>query len=624
MMKRLGLLLFLLPACLWAQGTVTRMDIEGNRYFTSDTLTTKMRLRAGAPYDSALLSADADTLYALYLRHGIRVQAAFRVFGESDRTLLLQVTEDPATIPAHFTGSRHFTEDRLQSLYRERRSLAAVAAACRKEGFPACSLSVNYTKDTARVALFEGAQLTLAGVVFTGNTRFPADSLLLAADVRPGEPMSEVRGRAIMEAILGFYGDRGFPFCAVGMTARTPDSGRARLALAVTENGRYTVGKLLLHGLARTRPETVQRITGFTEGAPFSERALLRMRERLLKSGLFDRADMPRISRAPGRRTADVHVDLAEANVNSAEGILGYASDREGGLSALLNVELGNIAGTWRKLAIHYDREHPLTRAGFYYNEPWILSTRLEGEFRLDFQQDETQYTLLSTEVRFKLPMGDWLKAYTGFSRTAHSYRLVRANDTLPATDRVTATQLGITLDSRDFPDNPRRGLYLDLPVQAGFKTGPAGDFNEVRPRITVIAALPLRGRHLLYAGLSYATLLSADTALQTSELLPLGGSATLRGYRENQFYGKTVGFSRLEYRYLTGLRSRLSLFFDMGQFDRAPLFQNTRSLAQLLFGIGAGLSVETRAGSVSVDYGLGRRDTPLEGKIHLGLKNKF
>ena len=91
---------------------------------------------------------------------------------------------------------------------------------------------------------------------------------------------------------------------------------------------------------------------------------------------------------------------------------------------------------------------------------------------------------------------------------------------------------------------------------------------------------------------------------LQLTDLFWFGGSQSLRGYRENQFWGKVVAWANLEYRFILNRNSRLFIFSDWGFYQA---LDNSVKDNQVLPGYGLGIRFETPLGIMGVDYGLGK-----------------
>ena len=103
---------------------------------------------------------------------------------------------------------------------------------------------------------------------------------------------------------------------------------------------------------------------------------------------------------------------------------------------------------------------------------------------------------------------------------------------------------------------------------------------------------------------------------------LRLGGSATIRGHREEAFLATQASWMNLEWRLLLGRRSRAFLFADLGALKESGTDGGGAWL--LPVGYGAGLRLESRMGQIGLDYGLARGESPGQGKVHLRVANEF
>lgn len=497
----------------------------------------------------------------------------------------------------------------------------------RQQGFLDAEISTETRADSLPLEIRKGPRARIAALTFMGNTKIPTDTLLTAAEFRPGEPFSAVRAEDLQQRVLRAYGDRGFPFAAVRIIDATRDSAGVALRLSVEENGRYYFGGLRVNRRPRTRPLTLLRLGRIREGAPFSERDYALLRERWMKSGLFESVDTLRLLQRPGRRILDLEAAFREAPVNSAEGLLGFDPESEGsGLSGALDLTLANIAGTFRKLTVRYRQETPMTRAEAAYTEPWIFGSPASAEAAVTYRAEEGDYTAQSARLRVFFPLRDNLKVYAGVFRSGHTALAAASpGDSLPVTTRTTLSEAGVILDTRDRPDNPRRGTFLTLPLSAGVSTTGNRTSRVIRTESTVEQCVPLHGRHLLFVGLRYAGVSAPDSGLPATELPVLGGTATLRGYREEAFRGRGVASSRFEYRFLPDPGSRLLLFLDLGAYDpRSPALSGTIAREEFLYGYGAGIHLSTLAGLVGLEYGLSRESPLSNGKIHVSFRNRF
>jgi outer membrane protein insertion porin family len=127
------------------------------------------------------------------------------------------------------------------------------------------------------------------------------------------------------------------------------------------------------------------------------------------------------------------------------------------------------------------------------------------------------------------------------------------------------------------------------------------------------VIALGLNGREL------------RGNFFEQSDLFRLGGTLSLRGYREEQFLGSRIGWTNLEYRLLLSRRTFAFLFFDTGYyFLQEDLSRNISKSEGFKIGYGLGLNLETSLGVLGVSFALAKGDSFGDGKIHFGIINEF
>ena len=134
---------------------------------------------------------------------------------------------------------------------------------------------------------------------------------------------------------------------------------------------------------------------------------------------------------------------------------------------------------------------------------------------------------------------------------------------------------------------------------------------------------LPLFTKQVLLVGFHGKKITSSQ--LEQSDLFQIGGTNTVRGYRENQFYGSQVLWSNFEYRFLTGRLSSVFVFVDAGYFSRPPDdLHSIPSQEKFLYGYGVGTRLDTSLGIMQVSFALGQGDGFSDAKIHFGIANDF
>jgi outer membrane protein insertion porin family len=118
----------------------------------------------------------------------------------------------------------------------------------------------------------------------------------------------------------------------------------------------------------------------------------------------------------------------------------------------------------------------------------------------------------------------------------------------------------------------------------------------------------------------------SKEDLVPVSEQYTLGGAATLRGYRENQFHSRRVAYSRSELLLGRSRSENAYLFADGGYF----LDENVSPAGAVIsndrfrFGYGFGLRTASRVGNIDISFGVGEKLSLQQTKVHVILNRSF
>ena len=150
---------------------------------------------------------------------------------------------------------------------------------------------------------------------------------------------------------------------------------------------------------------------------------------------------------------------------------------------------------------------------------------------------------------------------------------------------------LVLQLDSRDVVSNPGRGAVLALHLQR--YDDPDNRFSFSRLAVDGRAFLPLGSPQRLLALRGYAVRDEADEGQVVPFFMqqPLGGSHTLRGYRNFRFRGEKLALLQAEYRWEAVSALEFALFVDSGVVAQAG---QSLDLQKLRTSWGAGIRFKT------------------------------
>ncbi len=280
-----------------------------------------------------------------------------------------------------------------------------------------------------------------------------------------------------------------------------------------------------------------------------------------------------------------------------------------------LSLELPNLLGSLRYLRVELRRLSTATQQlGLTYAEPYLAIFPVGG--RVSFFQDTRDSLYVQRDLKVQLtslPGQPWNVAL-GIGRK----ELRATGGSAGRSYRSSTINLALFRSTIDRNPNPGRGYQLDLESETGTLDGPQlrpeAALSRARLRGLLVGSPGWLGRLNLVWAQEVLALGTAGHhyAPQAADFGRFGGSASLRGYREDQFAAVWGVVSRSELRYRSGPTSRLHLFVD------------TARLAGLepLMAAGAGLVVAAGGNLIQVDFAWTRHDRWQEGKVHLRLTN--
>ncbi|MCZ7557723.1 MAG: BamA/TamA family outer membrane protein [Bacteroidia bacterium] len=495
--------------------------------------------------------------------------------------------------------------------------------------------STDSSDVTIRIAVDEGPALVVCELLFSGGTAVSGAELAEACDSKENALFSEAVFAADMERILDLYEQRGYPFASLHLAAfdvtERDDLACAHIRVTIEEGELFVISEITVEGNALTKTQVILRETRLETGSIFDPEKLSDARRSLERLRFFSSVADPQLYVRDGR--GGVLLRVAEGSTNLFDGVIGYQPPRrdgeEGYLTGLVNVSFRNIFGTGRRMDARWERTtQSISELEIRYLEPWLLGLPLNIQAGLFQRQQDSSYVRRSVDASVTLLAGRDVQL------TARGIR----TDVIPS---EFSTIMGLTssttwsggaqllIDTRDDVYNPRSGIQLRNSWNGGTKTRTitatsertthfvqrieldAAAYRELLPR--VVAAVSLHGREL------------RGGALDLSDLYRLGGAASLRGYREEQFTGTRLGWINAEMRYSLGRRSFAFSFYDIGyMFQSADPEQGREETSLSRGGYGLGLRLETGLGIMSVSYALGYGDALGDGKIHFGLINEF
>ena len=503
------------------------------------------------------------------------------------------------------------------------------------EGYVFCSAEsvLQYVDDSSSVDVTilvkEGNQVVMGSLQVAGGD----DAQVRLPEMIPGLRRGAVFfARSIEMGIQNLLKDlekKGYPFASVGVDRIDFTAGdeidTANVTVLVETGERILVTEVQVEGNTNTKTSVIEREARLTGNQPFSNELAGAVKRRLDRLRLFSSVSMPELF-VTGMQEGGILIRVKEGKPNRFDGILGYVpalGNQKGYVTGLIDLEFRNLFGTARSFSASWIRENQSTQALMLkYREPWIASIPLDGRVGFNQRKQDSTYLRRSYDFELSYSVSQDFSVGLSFQQSA-VYPSERTNNPV---ERSTSSVLGGLLwyDDRENPENPVGGVLYRTSYETGSKSVSKSGGSRIT-RVTLdleyyISTLPRQVMALALHGRDIES-----NVMEQGDLIRIGGTSTLRGYRESQFLCSRVVWINAEYRFLSGPRSQV-----FGFLDGAYLALKDRPAAGLVgseqskVGYGVGARIESGVGIIGFSIGLGEGDTFRTAKLHLRLINEF
>ncbi|MFZ5788455.1 MAG: BamA/TamA family outer membrane protein [Acidobacteriota bacterium] len=503
----------------------------------------------------------------------------------------------------------------------------------------------------------EGAQGLVERVDVAG---VPADVTLPELPLTPGGPWSAGAESRAVETVLTALREAGYAEARVSLS-RECDAARCSIGLAAEAGEPAVIGRIVVAGLARTRPGVVSKVLGLDPGQATGPQAMLAAQRRLLALGIFEDVSVRPIPGQDSGPRRGVIVDIEEARSRSL--ILGLGWDNIGGPRGSVTWSEANLFGTGRSFIVDLRYSSRIESWQLTYREPPSLSI-LRAPLWSSLYRSIEHYDAYDLDRRgLSAEVGDRLKRprrlalrfdYQNQSNNAPE-EILSELEREKQNIRIASLTPILEWDTRDDQFNPHRGLYASASLQVAFKMLRADSAFE-RLFGSVVVHRPFLGGTLatsLQAGAIWPR--DIEEGVGDNLMVPIGvrffagGRVTHRAFETDSLgiLGQTITcrddaptceegsgaflaqggaglvFGSVEWRFPVYGPVGGNLFVDAGN-NWAGVREV--DLGQVRWGAGLGLRVETPVGPVRLEYGfkLDREPWETQGAFFISLGNPY
>lgn len=454
----------------------------------------------------------------------------------------------------------------------------------------------NPNQTILRFSVDEKKPAKIGTVDFIGNINFSASllSTLLDYNVYFSNPSLQSQ----IDNILDFYADNGYPFAKIEPQNFSIDDKTISYQLNIAEGKEVLINQIKFTSNRTDEPQLIQ-ILGLKIPCIYTKSKI--------KSGLDKiRANDIKINDyklISHDTTFTLNIDITEEKHQEISGAVSYLPNSKE-LNGFFYLDLNNLFNTLRKVRLGWERYARFTNFDLNYQDPYLFGFILNGNFF--YSVYDTFYAKMNFDIGASIPVLDYLSL--GFSS---GYEYINSAFTNLANYRTLWLGQGLSLV---VGNNINPSYLMTLNTKLGTRT--------LHNQYLIITDLQnqLKLPFIHHTNFSFDCRLKnmySNSELTIADSMYLGGTKTLRGYRENEFSTNRYILARNEFSFLQTQNLNTFVFDDLALFHK----NNKYSIKT---GYGIGMRTIAKIGTIGIDYGIPTDNNLLQGKIHLNFSNKF
>ena len=445
---------------------------------------------------------------------------------------------------------------------------------------------------------------SLIHIHYTGLRHFSESKLheLAFTSANASYPLSALN--EITQRVLAVYHQRGYLFASVQLDSLVLGQ-NLEAWLGVREAEKMQVQHYHFRGNKISRESALLKSSGLLRQELLTPRILTQAEENIKAKSYIKACSILPLDEE------NLLIEIQEGSMTFLEGVLGLSEkDGKRELSGLVNIEFLNLWGSDRGISLYW-RKTPtdFSELRFAYHESGHPLIPLAADFSLARTMQDSLWIQSSALAEIYYHS---LYQKAGFSVAARS---ILPGSSFSEVESNKHSSVGAFWQYKNTRGDriPISGLNLGADYDYVFAKGK----NYGNTEVFLKNYLPIKSRFVGFLGAHLHS--SENKYLPEYDLYTLGGFGSLRGYREDEFKSSKLGWVNTEMRYMMGPETMLYIFYDQGFIT-----QTDGQAKYDLIGIGSGIKLGTRLGILSIEYGLGYRDTRFSdfgmGMIHLGI----
>ncbi len=497
------------------------------------------------------------------------------------------------------------------------------------KGYLSASFDSVYFSDTeVKAYLYLGEKYIISNIFFDDKDKEIIRKLKIKKKNVKNITLNPLILENIYNKIIKYYENNGYPFVTLKNDSVKFVENKIEIKLKISKNIKVKIKNIHIKGEYKISEIFIKKYLSLSENELYNQSIISEISPKIDEIDFVNEIKIPEVEFYG--KNADVYLYIKTKKANQFNGIIGFIPDREDenklSFTGDISVKLLNTFNKGESLSLKWNKPDKYSqRLKLNFNYPYLFGSSFGTllDFGLD-KKDTTYLTLdFKPELKYYFRNNDKISLFLKYKNS-----MILSSKYIDTTiySDAESTLVGFGFDSErlDYKYNPAKGysFYTDISTGKRISNGESKSdsrvklFAEYYSRIykNLVLKLAVKNEYIFSEGEMFM-----------NEMIRIGGFNSIRGFDQDEIYTSAYSIGSVELRYLFEKKSNFYIFFDIAKYMKNNINEN---IFKNIFGYGAGLNFETKAGIFSLSYALGKQQNNniqlSNSKIHIGYVNVF
>ncbi|KPA16412.1 outer membrane protein assembly complex, YaeT protein [Candidatus Magnetomorum sp. HK-1] len=502
------------------------------------------------------------------------------------------------------------------------------------------------TKVSIHIDINEGPRTIIRSISFSGDL-FEIDQYKqFGWKTKINSPFNQDFIELDRQMIEAKISDQGFPYVQVREKIHlSKDLKHADITFYINKGQKVRIGQLFFHGNFKTRRSVLKEALAAKSGEDFSLSKTLKAQRNLRDMKIFNSVKLTPLGLKDKKEIIHLFVEVEEKKPLFLEMGGGFKTEK----GAFGHIKLGdkNLFGKNKNAWMRFEHSEVGYHGEFNIHDPNLLGEKIDTGFGYYIERLKEFNKVYGTQIYgWSLNLNrKWSQTIRMDMNFRYERRRQFLRDILPDDDEneLTADELkprsilvaspAIIYDIRDSFICPKKGIYASYTMD--ISNGIANSLDDfIKYHLELRAYYTLNNRLTMACTGRYQTIHEYGSLgkIPDDQLFYLGGSADIRGFKENMYLfnenktpvgGRTALSGSIEARYSLGFNLEGFAFFDIGNLS--DISENI-DMNSLRSSTGFGIRYHTPIGPLGLMYGIKNKALENEdrGRLHFAVGYTF